>query len=145
MFNNVLILTVVGLLAGTNPGFVSPTEPHRHFKHDDVMDEVSVVVREDKLLVFSAIADKWIEKELRIRETVSEYATGGRVVVVVTNHRVLGFSALVNKWNEKDLRLDELLKSLEAKGNVGTVVTNFRAMSFNARTGQWVETPFRID
>jgi hypothetical protein len=142
MINNALILACFLMLSGTAQGFVSPEEPH---KHDDIVDEVSVVVREDRVLVFSAMADQWIEKELRISERVSQHAAGGRVVVVLTNHRVLGFSALINKWNDEDLRRDESVERLEASGNVGTVVTNIRALSFNARTGRWVEKPFRLD
>ncbi|MDY6988896.1 MAG: hypothetical protein SWQ30_12670 [Thermodesulfobacteriota bacterium] len=60
------------------------------------------MVREDRLLVFSAMADEWVQKELRIREKISQYAAAGRVVVVSANHRVLGFSALINKWADKD-------------------------------------------
>ncbi|MDY6950578.1 MAG: hypothetical protein SWE60_03630 [Thermodesulfobacteriota bacterium] len=141
MTKNALILACLFMLTGTAYCFTFPEEQE---KNDEVVDEVSVVVREDRVLVFSAVADQWIEKELRIKEKVSRYATGGRVVVVFTDHRVLGFSALINSWADKDLRRDESLESLEASGNVGTVVTNIRALSFNARTGRWVETPFRL-
>jgi len=142
MTKNALILACLFILTGTAYGFTFPEEKEHN---DEVVDEVSVVVREDRVLVFSATADQWVEKELRIREKVNQYAAGGRVVVVSTNHRVLGFSALINKWADKDFRRDESPERLEASGNVGTVVTNVRALSFNARTGRWVETRFRLD
>ena len=142
MTRNTLILVCFLILGGIAQGFDSAKE---HDNHDEVVDEVSVVVREDRVLVFSAVADQWTEKELRVREKVSQHAAGGRVVVVLTNHRILGFSALNNKWDDIDLRRHESLERLEARGNVGTVVTNIRALSFNARTGQWVETLFRLD
>jgi hypothetical protein len=142
MTANTLILTCFFILNSASQGLVYAEKP---YKDDEVVDEVSVVLREERVLVFSAIADRWIEKELRIKERVTQYEAGGRVVVLSTNHRILGFSALVNKWNDKDLRRGETLERLEASGNVGTVVTNIRALSFNARTGRWAETSFRLD
>ena len=142
MTRSALILVFFLILSGTAHGFDFPNENE---KHDEVVDEVSVVLREDRVLVFSAVADQWNEKELRIREKVAHHAAGGRVVVVVTNHRVLGFSALVSKWSDTDLRRHETPERVEASGNVGTVVTNIRALSLNARTGRWMETPFRLD
>ena len=112
------ILLLVGLISFPMPVASS----------GEVVVEVYLLVRERKLLAFSAVGDRWVTQNLRPNEQVPDSKYGGHVAVVFTKFRVLGFSALTNSWNEEKLMVDEVLVTIEAKGNVATAITNLRPL-----------------
>ena len=111
---------------------------------EETANEVFLLEKQDKLLAFSGMRNKWIPQDLRTGETVVKSIYDGKVGVAYTNERVLGFSAITNRWAEERLRIRESVESISAEGNIGTAITNTRALGFSARTGVWVESPFNI-
>ena len=111
---------------------------------DEIINEVYLLVRNDKLLAFSGIQNKWSEKNLRAGETVAESKYDGNVAVAYTKDRALAFSGLTGRWAEERLRIRETVISISAKGNVATVITDIRALGFGAQKGVWLESQFDI-
>jgi hypothetical protein len=111
---------------------------------EEIINEVFLLERSDKLLAFSGQRNNWFAKELRSGETVVKSRYAGNVAVACTNERALAFSAVTGRWTEESLRIRESVISISAEGNVGTVVTNIRALGFSAPNGAWVETGFAI-
>lgn len=110
----------------------------------EIINEVFLLERADKLLAFSGLRNNWFEKNLRTGERVVKSMHDGNVAVAFTNERALGFSAITGRWSEEGIRIRETVDSISAEGNVGTVITNIRALGFSAQTGVWVESHFNI-
>lgn len=113
-------------------------------KAAEIFNEVYLLVKNDKLLAFSSLQNKWSEKDLRSGERVIESKYDGNVAVAYTQDRALAFSGITGRWSTERFRIHETVESLTAAGNVGTVITNIRALAFSAKTGSWVESIFDI-
>jgi hypothetical protein len=113
-------------------------------KSEEIINEVFLLERHDKLLAFSGLRNNWFEKQLRTGETVVKSMHDGNVAIAYTNQRSLAFSGITGRWTEERLRIRESVVSVSAEGNVGTVITNIRALGFSARTGVWVESLFNV-
>ena len=111
---------------------------------EEIINEVFLLERHDKLLAFSGLRNNWFEKELRTGETVVKSMHDGNVAVAYTNKRSLAFSGITGRWTEERFRIRESVVSISAEGNVGTVITNIRALGFSAKTGVWVESLFNV-
>jgi hypothetical protein len=111
---------------------------------EEIINEVFLLERGDKLLAFSGLRNNWFEKNLRTGETTGKTMHNGNVAVAYTNERALAFSAVTGRWSEEGFRIREAVVSISAEGNVGTVITNIRALGFSAQTGVWVESNFNI-
>lgn len=111
---------------------------------EEIINEVFLLARQDKLLAFSGLRNNWFEKELRAGEKVIESKYDGNVAVAYTNERALAFSGITGRWAEERFRIREIVTSITAEGNVGTVITSVRALGFSAKTGNWVESQFNI-
>jgi hypothetical protein len=111
---------------------------------DELINEVFLLERHDKLLAFSGLKNNWFEKDLHTGETVVKSIYEGNVAVAYTTERALAFSGITGRWSEERFRIRETVKSISAEGNVGTVITNIRALGFSAKTGVWVESLFNI-
>ena len=120
--------------------FISP----QLLQSQDIINEVFLLERADKLLAFSGLRNNWFEKNLRTGEKVVETKHDGNVAVAHTSERALAFSAITGRWTGEDFRIRESVMSISAEGNVGTVITNIRALGFSAQTGVWVESQFNI-
>lgn len=112
---------------------------------EEIINEVFLLERQDRLLAFSGIRNNWFEKNLRSGETVISSIYDGNVAVAYTTKRALAFSGITGRWAEEDFRIRESVTSISAKGNVGTVITNIRALGFSAETGVFVESQFKIN
>ena len=112
---------------------------------EEIVNEVYLLEREDKLLAFSGLRNSWSEKDLRTGETVLKSMYDGNVAVAYTTERALGFSGITGRWAEKRFRIRESVTSISAKGDIATVITDIRALAFNAKTGNWVETQFKLN
>ena len=121
--------------------FISPGMPAA----EEIVNQVFLLEREDKLLAFSGLRNSWSEKDLRTGETVIKSTYDGNVAVAYTTDRALAFSGITGRWSERRFRIRETVTSISAKGDVGTVITNIRALGFSAKTGNWVETQFDIN
>ena len=113
-------------------------------KSEEIINEVFLLERPDKLLAFSGLRNNWFEKELRTGETVIKSMHDGNVAVAYTTERSLAFSGITGRWTEERFRIRESVVSMSAEGNVGTVITNIRALGFSAKTGVWVESLFNV-
>lgn len=111
---------------------------------EEIINEVFLLERPDKILAFSGLRNNWFERELRTGETIVKSMHDGNVAVVSTSQRSLAFSGITGRWTEERLRVRESVVSISAEGNVGTVITNIRALGFSARTGVWVESLFNV-
>lgn len=111
---------------------------------EELVNEVFLLVRNDKLMAFSGLDNKWFEKNLRSGETVIKSIYDGNVAVAYTTERALAFSGINNRWAEERFRIRESVTSISAEGNVGTIITTIRALGFSARTGRWVESQFNL-
>ena len=111
---------------------------------EEVINEVFLLERHDRLLAFSGLRNNWFEKDLHTGETVVKSIYGGNVAVAYTTERALAFSGITGRWTEERFRIRETVKSISAEGNVGTVISNIRALGFSAKTGVWVESLFNI-
>jgi len=109
---------------------------------EEIIDEVFLLERNDRLLAFSGLRNNWFEKKLRTGETVVKNMYAGNVGIAYTTERALGFSGITGRWAEESFRIRESVLSISAAGNVGTVITNIRALGFSAQTGVWVESQF---
>jgi hypothetical protein len=109
---------------------------------EELINEVFVLVRNDKLLAFSGLGKNWFEKKLHSGETVIKSTYDGHVAIAYTTERALAFSAIKNRWTEERFRIRESVTSISAEGNVATVITNIRALGFNAKTGGFIESLF---
>lgn len=119
---------------------ISPQTIHS----EEIINEVFLLERPDKLLAFSGQQNNWFEKDLRTGETFVKGMYAGNVAVAYTSERALAFSAITGRWTEEGFRIRESVTSISAEGNVGTVITNIRALGFSAQTGSWVESQFNI-
>ena len=113
-------------------------------RSEEIVNEVFLLVRQDKLMAFSGLGSNWFEKDLRTGETVVKSLHDGNVAVAYTTERALAFSGITGKWSEERFRIRESVISISADGNVATVITNIRALGFSAKTGGWVESQFNI-
>jgi hypothetical protein len=111
---------------------------------EEVINEVFLMERSDKLLAFSGLKNNWFEKDLLTDETVVKSIYDGNVAVAYTTERALAFSGITGRWTEERFRIRESVESISAEGNVGTVITNIRALGFSSKTGVWVESLFNI-
>jgi len=111
---------------------------------EEIINEVFLLERPDKLMAFSGLRNNWFEKELRAGEKVIESRYDGNVAVAYTSERALAFSGITGRWTEERFRIREVVTSISAEGNVGTVITSIRALGFSAKTGVWVESQFNI-
>lgn len=109
---------------------------------EEIMNEVFLLEKNDKLLAFSGLRNNWFEKDLRTGETVVKSMYAGNVGIAYTTERALAFSGITGRWTEENFRIRESVLSISAEGNVGTVITNIRALGFSAQTGVWVESQF---
>jgi hypothetical protein len=112
---------------------------------EEIVNEVFLLVRENKLLGFSGLRNSWSEKDLRPGETIIKSMYDGNVAVAYTTDRALGFSGITGRWTEKRFRIRESVTSISAKGDIATVITDIRALAFSAKTGNWIETQFNIN
>ncbi|KPJ97612.1 MAG: hypothetical protein AMJ60_10725 [Desulfobacterales bacterium SG8_35] len=117
----------------------------RILQSEEIINEVFLLERDDKLLAFSGLRNNWFEKDLRTGEKVIESRHDGNVAVAYTSERALAFSAITGRWTGEGFRIRESVISISAEGNVGTVITNIRALGFSAQTGVWVESQFNLD
>ncbi len=111
---------------------------------EEIVNEVFLLEKHNKLLAFSGLRNNWFEKELRPDETIVKSMYDGNVAVAYTNERALAFSGITGRWTEERFRIRETVISISADGNVGTVITTIRALGFSAKTGVWVGSPFNI-
>ena len=111
---------------------------------DEIVNEVFLLERHDRLLAFSGLRNNWFEKKLRPGETVVKSMHDGNVAVAYTTERALAFSGITGRWIEEKFRIRETVVSISTEGNVGTVLTHIRALGFSAKTGVWVESQFNI-
>jgi len=111
---------------------------------DDINNEVYLLPKDNKLLAFSGLQNKWSEKDLRTGETVIKSEYDGNVAVAYTQERALAFSGITGRWSEERFRIHETVESIKAQGNVGTIITNIRALAYSAKKGIWVESVFDI-
>ena len=111
---------------------------------EEIINEVFLLERHDKLLAFSGLKSNWFEKDLRTGETVVKSIYEGNVAVAYTTERALAFSGITGRWSEERFRIRESVISISAEGNVGTIISNIRALGFSAKTGVWVESLFNI-
>lgn len=135
LFPLFLLITAL-LLVLTSPRVIQAQE---------LINEVFILERPDRLLAFSGLRNNWFEKKLRTGETVVKSIYEGNVAVAYTTERALAFSGITGRWTEEGFRIRESVISISAEGNVGTVITNIRALGFSAQTGAWVESQFNID
>jgi len=112
---------------------------------EEIINEVFLLERPDRLLAFSGLRNNWFRMELHAGEKVVKSMYDGNVAVAYTTERALAFSGITGRWAEERLRIREAVESISAKGNVGTVITSIRALGFSAQTGAWVESQFTID
>lgn len=117
--------------------------PHT-IKSEDIINEVFLLERPDKLMAFSGLRNNWFEKKLRTGESVVKSMSDGNVAVSQTTERALAFSGITGRWTEESFRIRETVISISSEGNVATVITNIRALGFSAKTGVWVESQFNI-
>ena len=110
----------------------------------DIYNEVYLLPKDNKLLAFSGLQNKWSEKDLGTGETVVKSDYDGNVAVAYTQDRALAFSGITGRWSEERFRIHETVESIKAQGNVGTIITNIRALAFSAKKGIWVESVFDI-
>jgi len=111
---------------------------------EEIINEVFLLEKNDKLLAFSGLKSNWFEKKLRTGETVVKSIYEGNVAIAYTSERALAFSGITGRWSEERFRIRESVISISAEGNVGTVITNIRALGFSSKTGNWVESLFNI-
>jgi len=111
---------------------------------EEIINEVFLLEKNDKLLAFSGLRSNWFEKKLRTGETVVKSIYEGNVAIAYTSERALAFSGITGRWSEERFRIRESVVSISAEGNVGTVITNIRALGFSSKTGNWVESLFNI-
>ena len=111
---------------------------------EELINEVFLLDKHDKLLAFSGLKNNWFEKDLHTGETVIKSIYDGNVAVAYTTERALAFSGITGRWTEERFRIRETVKSISAEGNVGTIISNIRALGFSAKTGIWVESLFNI-
>jgi len=111
---------------------------------EEIINEVFLLEKNDKLLAFSGLKSNWFEKKLRTGETVVKSIYEGNVAIAYTSERALAFSGITGRWSEERFRIRESVVSISAEGNVGTVITNIRALGFSSKTGNWVESLFNI-
>jgi hypothetical protein len=116
----------------------------RIVQSEEILNEVFLVERQDRLLAFSGLRNNWFEKKLRTGETVIKSMYDGNVAVAYTTERALAFSGITGRWAEIGFRIREAVTSISAEGNIGTLTTNIRALGFSAKTGVWVESQFNI-
>jgi hypothetical protein len=107
---------------------------------EEIINEVFLLERHDKLVAFSGLKSNWFEKDLHTGETVVKSIYKGNIAVAYTTERALAFSGITGQWSEMRLRIRESVISIYAEGNVGTIISNIRALGFSARTGVWVES-----
>lgn len=108
-------------------------------RSEEIVTDVMIVLKADKILAFSGSSNKWIPRDLRLKEKVHSKKAHGNVGVVATSERLFGFSAVTGRWHVIHLQINEEIKELQAEGNVATVKTDRRIFGFNAMTGEWVE------
>jgi len=111
---------------------------------EEIINEVFLLERPDKLLAFSGLRNNWFDLELRAGEKVVKSMYDGNVAVAFTSERALAFSGITGRWTEERFRIREIAESISAEGNIATVITNIRALGFSAKTGVWVESQFNI-
>ena len=111
---------------------------------EELVNEVFLLERDDKVMAFSGLGNRWFEKKLHSGETVIKSTYNGNVAVAYTTERALAFSAIKNRWAEERFRIRESVTSISAEGNVATVITTSRALGFSAKTGRWVESQFNL-
>jgi len=111
---------------------------------EELINEVFLLEKQDKLLAFSGLRNNWFAQELRTGETIISSSFDGNVAVAHTSDRALAFSGITGRWAEERLRIRESVVSISAEGNVATVITNIRALGFSAKSGVWVESKFNI-
>ena len=125
------------------PLFLALTAPATVLS-EELINEVFLLERHDKLLAFSGVKNNWFKKDLHTGETVVKSIYEGNVAVAYTTERALAFSGITGRWADERFRIRETVKSISAEGNVGTVISNIRALGFSAKTGVWVESLFNI-
>ena len=118
--------------------------PPQIIQSEEIINEVFLLERHEKLLAFSGLRNNWFEKELRPGEAVVKSMYDGNVAVAYTTERALAFSGITGRWTEARFRIRESVVSISTEGNVGTVITNIRALGFSAKTGVWVESQFNV-
>ena len=111
---------------------------------EEIINEVFLLEKNDKLLAFSGLKSNWFEKKLRTGETVVKSIYEGNVAIAYTSERALAFSGITGRWSEERFRIRESVISISAEGNVGTIITNIRALGFSSKTGVWVESLFNL-
>jgi hypothetical protein len=114
--------------------------PFKGYSHE-IDTEVIIAVKDDKILVFSAVTNRWVHKNLRSNEKVVSKKAHGNIGIVVTTKRMLGFSVMTDRWTTKDLKIDEELEEMMVESNVVIIITNQRVIGFSAHNGQWKEAP----
>ena len=111
---------------------------------EEIINEVYLLERHDKILAFSGLKNNWFEKKLHTDETVVKSIYDGNVAVAYTSERAFAFSGITGRWSEERFRIRESVISISAEGNVGTIITNIRALGFSSKTGVWVESLFNL-
>lgn len=129
LFNIIILMTIISVFA--------PILSHSN----EVYTEVIIIVKNDKILAFSAYKNHWVAESIDLSEKVIIKKSEGNIGIVATTKRLLGFSVITDKWNTEDLRMNERLEEVNVEGNVATIKTNKRVIGFNAHTGQWIEAP----
>jgi hypothetical protein len=120
--------------------FISP----QNGQPEEIVNNVFLLEKQDRLLAFSGQSNRWFEKDLRTGEKVIKSTYEGNVAVAYTNERALAFSAITSRWAGERFRIRESVISISAKGNIATVITDIRALAFSAQNGIWVETLFTL-
>jgi len=114
--------------------------PFAGYSHE-IETEVIIAVKDDKILAFSAVKNRWVHKSLRSSEKVVSKKAHGNIGIIVTTKQILGFSVITDHWTTKDLKIDEELEEIMVEGNVATVITDQRVIAFSAHNGQWKDAP----
>jgi hypothetical protein len=114
--------------------------PFKGYSHE-IDTEVIIAVKDDKILAFSAVKNRWVHKSLRSSEKVVSKKAHGNIGIVVTTKQILGFSVITDHWTTKDLKIDEELEEIMVEGNVATVITDKRVIAYSALNDQWQEAP----
>ena len=82
----------------------------RIIQAQEIINEVYLLERQDRLLAFSGLRNNWFEKELRPGETVVKSIYDGNVAVAYTTERALAFSGIIGDTQ------DDVLDAGQARG-----------------------------
>ena len=114
--------------------------PLAGYSHE-IDTKVVIVVKDGKVLAFSANNDRWVHISLRSSEELVAKKVQGNIGIVVTTKRMLGFSVITDHWTTKDLKIGEELEEIMVEDNIATVITDQRVIAFSAHNGQWKDAP----